>query len=161
MIDVPRHVAETQRRRTPSERAAERSRRLATETVLLDITKTFGISFVPNLFAALERKPAYLEVAWELFKDEVDLEALDARTKHIVALAISTNRSGAYLIDVFPQTFSLSPVGSRRCEIILSMIGMFQTFSGYLSDMAAFHTPTTTRAGIVPRRTPRILRRPQ
>lgn len=160
MIEVPLHVAETQRRRTPSERAAERSRRLATETVLVDITKTFAVSFVPDLFAALERRPAYLEVAWELFKDEVNLEALDARTKHIMALAISTNRNGTYLIAAFPHAFRLSPLGSRRCEIILSMIGMFQTFSGYLSGMGGFHTPTTTRVGTVPR-WPRILRRPQ
>jgi len=135
MIGVPVRVAEAQGRRTTSERAAERSRRLVTEIVLVDITKTFVISFVPDLFATLEKTPAYLEAAWELFKDEVDLEALDAPTKHIVALAITTNRSGTYQIAAFPHAFRLSPVGPRRCGTILSLIEMFQAFSRYLSDV--------------------------
>ena len=113
---------------------AKCARHLFTETVFLDITETLGTTFVPDLFAALERTPAYLETAWELFKDAVDLEVLDAQTKHIVALAITTNRSGTYQIAAFPHAFRLSPVGSRRCETILSLIEMFQAFSRYLSD---------------------------
>ncbi|HNT37395.1 MAG: hypothetical protein AB7P24_16865 [Nitrospira sp.] len=117
-----------------SQRDPEHSRHLAAQTVFLDITETLGTTFVPDLFAALERTPAYLETAWELFKDAVDLEVLDAQTKHIVALAITTNRSGTYQIAAFPHAFRLSPVGSRRCETILSLIEMFQAFSRYLSD---------------------------
>ena len=106
----------------------------ASQAIFADITRTLGISSVPDLFAALERKPAYLEAAWELFKDEVCLDALDARTRQIVALAITTNRSGTYLISAFPHAFYLSPMGRRRCETVLSTIRMFQAFSQYLSN---------------------------
>ncbi len=122
---------------------AERSRHVATQTVFSEITETLGTTFVPDLFATLERKPAYLEVAWEVFRDEVGLDALDARTKHIIALAVTANRSGTYLICSLPQAFRLSPLGPKRCETILSVIEMLDAFTRYLSDMAALHTETT------------------
>ncbi len=146
MIDVPLHVPEAQGRRTTPERAAERSCRLAAEAVLVDITETFGVSFDPDLFAALQARPAYLGAAWELFKDDVDLDTLDARTKRIIALAITTNRSGTYQIAAFPHAFRLSPVGPRRCETILSLIGMFHAFTRYLSD-AVFVRNKTNEMG--------------
>lgn len=125
-----------------SQYETERARDLAAQTVFRDIAKTFGVSFVPDLFAALARKPAYLEAAWELFKDEVGLDALDPCTRHIVALAITTNRSGTYQIAAFPHVFRLSPVGPKRCETILSIIGMFQAFSRYLSDVSLLRHET-------------------
>lgn len=128
MINAPLHVAQATVQSTTTEHAeraecdAERSRYLATQTVCRDITETLGTTFVPDLFAALERTPAYLEAAWELFKDELGLDLLDACTKRIVALAITMNRSGTYQIAAFPHAFRLSPVGPKRCEIILSLI---------------------------------------
>lgn len=127
-----------------SQHDPKHSRHLAAQTVFLDITETLGTTFVPDLFAALERKPAYLEAAWELFKDEVGLDVLDTRTRHIVALAITTNRSGTYLINALPQAFRLSPMGSRRCEAIMSMIHMFQAFDRYVSNCVSLHTPVAT-----------------
>ncbi|HBR51755.1 MAG TPA: hypothetical protein DEA71_16925 [Nitrospira sp.] len=140
---------------------AECSRYLATQTVFKDITETLGTTFVPDLFAALERNPAYLEAAWELFKDEVGLDALDACTRHIVALAITTNRRGTYLITAFPHAFYLSPVGPRRCESIVSTIRMFQAFDRYLSDLepARCQKPETLgTTSVPPTQTPRRLK---
>lgn len=125
-----------------SQHDPKHSRHLTAQMVFLDITETLGTTFVPDLFAALERKPAYLEAARELFKDEVGLDVLDARTRHIVALAITTNSRGTYQIAAFPHPFRLSPVGPRRCETILSLIEMVQAFSRYLSDAALLHTGT-------------------
>jgi len=119
----------------PREDSLELFRRVAAHAVLLDISQTFGTSFVPDLFLRMAVRPAYLDAAWELFKDAVDLEALDARTRRIVALAITTNRSGTYLITAFPQAFRLSPVGLRKCKTIVSTIQVFQTFDCYLSDL--------------------------
>ncbi len=149
MADIPYHVTQTMRLKTTTERSdqveyrADRSRRLVVQAILVEMTKTFGVSFVPDLFAALQARPAYLETAWELFKAELGLEVLDVGTRHIVALAITTNRNGTYLISALPQAFRLSAVGPRRCETILSMIGMFQTFNHYLSDRASRHIPAT------------------
>lgn len=123
---------------------AEHSRYLAAQTVFRDITETLGTTFVPDLFAALERKPAYLEAAWDLFKDEVGLDALDARTRHIVALAITTNESGAYLISTLPKAFRQSPVGPGRCETIVSTLRMFHAFDRYLCNCVSLHSSTAT-----------------
>jgi hypothetical protein len=139
---------------------AERSRYLAAQTVLREITETLGTTFVPDLFAELQAKPAYLEAAWELFKDEIGLDALDARTKHIVALAITTDRSGTYLINALPRAFRLSPVGPRRCEAILSRIRMFQAFDRYLLDCVPFHPPGETSLRTTTVLTSHALRRP-
>jgi hypothetical protein len=138
----------------------ELSRQRAAQTVFKDITETFGISFVPDLFATLEGKPAYLEAAWELFKDEVCLDALDARTRQIVALAITTNASGMYQIVALPNAFRLSPVGLRRCDTIVSMIRMVQAFDRYLSDCLPLHTPAMTTSGTTTVLTSPALRRP-
>ena len=82
---------------------AERSCHLAGQAVLSAITATLGISFVPDLFAALQTRPAYLEATRELFKTNLDL--LDDPAKRIVALAITINRSGTYLISALPRAF--------------------------------------------------------
>ena len=168
MTGVPLHVAQAMvQHSTTTEHAeraecgAERSRRLAAETVLVDITETFGISFVPDLFAALQARPAYLEAAWELFRDDVDLDVLDARTRRIVALAITTNASGLYQIAALPHAFCLSAVGPRRCEAIVSTIRIVQTFDRYLSDRVPLHnTPATILSGTMTVLTSPALRRP-
>lgn len=166
MAGIPLHMTRALAQDTPRERSeqascgAEQSRRLAAESIFVDISETFGVSFVPDLFTALEQQPAYLEAAWELFKDEVGLDALDARTRHIVALAITTERSGTYLISAFPCAFRLSPVGPRRCEAILYMIRMFQAFDRYLLDCVPFHPPVATSLGTTTVLTSHALRRP-
>ncbi|MDR4471920.1 MAG: hypothetical protein MRJ92_04460, partial [Nitrospira sp.] len=45
------------------------------QTVFQDITRTFGISFVPELFEDMRHRPAYLDTTWTLFKDELDLKS--------------------------------------------------------------------------------------
>jgi len=166
MIDAPLHVtqATVQDRTTEhAERAqcnAERSRYLTAQTVLREITETLGTTFVPDLFAGLERKPACLEATWELFRDEVGLEALDAQTRQIVALAITTNESGTYQVAAFPHAFRLSPVGPRRCEIIESIIRMTHAFECYLSDVAPVHAPSISTSGMTVMPTLHTPRRP-
>ena len=167
MIDVPLPVTQTtvQDRTTEhAERAqynAERSRYLTAQTVLREITETLGTTFVPNLFAGLERKPACLEATWELFRDKVGLEALDAQTRQIVALAITTNESGTYQIAAFPHAFRLSPVGPRRCEIIESIIRMIHAFECYLSDVAPVVAPSISTSGMTVVPTLHTPRRPK
>ncbi len=166
MTDGPRHIVQAVTPNTAMERFeqteyhAERCRQLGAQAIFSDITVTLGSSFVPDLFAALRTKPAYLESAWDLFKDEVGLNSLDARTKHIVALAITTKRSGTYLISALPCAFRLSPVGPRRCGAILSMIQMFQAFDRYLLGCVSFHPPVTTSLGTTTVLTSHVLRRP-
>jgi hypothetical protein len=124
--------------------SAEQSRRLAAHAVFVDMTETFDISFVPDLFAELAARPAYLEVAWEVFKQDLDLDRLDGRTKHIIALAITTNDGGTYHIAASPHAFRLNALDHVRCEKILSTIRLFQAFERYLSTSCP-STPKTPR----------------
>lgn len=144
-----------------SQQDSECSRDLAAQTVIQDITETLGTTFVPDLFAALHTKPGFLDVAWDLFKHDVGLLALDPRTKRIVALAITTNKHGAYQIVAVPRAFRLSPVGPRRCDTIVSLIRIIQAFDRYLADMMPLHTLTTTRLEVPLAPTPHPIRPPE
>ena len=89
-------------------RVAEISCSVAAQAVFMDITQTFGVSFIPDLFVKMNDRPAYLEAAWELFKEDLGLDSLDYRTKHIMALAITTNEAGTYYIAADPHAFRLN-----------------------------------------------------
>lgn len=124
---------------------ADLTRYTTVQTVFLDITRTFGISFVPELFEGMRHRPAYLETAWELFKEEVNLERLDRRTKRIVALAITTNEAGTYLIAALPHAFRLNALDRATCDKILSAIRFFKAFDRYLSGIMPPIVPDAVR----------------
>ncbi len=124
---------------------ADLTRYTTVQTVFLDIAQTFDISFVPELFEGMRNRPAYLETAWELFKEEVNLERLDRRTKRIIALAITTNEAGTYFIAALPYTFRLGALGQATCDKILSTIRFFKAFDRYLSGIMPAFVPVAVR----------------
>ncbi len=124
---------------------AELTRFATVQTVFLDITRTFGISFVPDLFEGMRNRPAYLETAWELFKDEMHLERLDRRTKLIIALAITTNEAGTYFITALPHAFRLDALEQATYDKIVSTIRFFKAFDRYLSGIMPAFVPDTVR----------------
>ena len=111
------------------------SRSTAVEAICNDITQTLHISFVPDLFKTMSNRPAYLATAWELFKDQMNLNHLDHRTKRIVALAITTNEAGAYFITALPQAFRLGALDEATFEKVLSTTRLFLAFDQYLSGI--------------------------
>ena len=129
-------------------RVAEISPSIAIQAVLLDIIQTFGVSFVPDLFMGMSDRPAYLEAAWELFKEDLGLDSLDYRTKRIIALAITTNETGTYYIAADPQAFRLHALDHAICERLLFTIRLFNAFDRYLSGVSPAHVPKTTRVVI-------------
>lgn len=120
---------------------AKLTRSATVQTVFLDITRTFDISFVPELFEGMRNRPAYLETAWELFKEEVNLERLDRRTKLIIALAITTNEAGTYFIAALPHAFRLDALDQATCDKIVSTIRFFKAFDRYLSGIMPAFVP--------------------
>ncbi len=112
-------------------------------TVFQDITETFGISFVPELFDRMRLRPSYLVTTWTLFKDEINLECLDRRTRRIIALAISTNEAGAYFIVAMPGAFRVNALNPATCDTILSAIRFFTVFDRYLSGLMPDVAPDT------------------
>ena len=122
-------------------RVAEISRSAATQAVFLDITQMFGITFVPDLFVQMRTKPAYLEAAWELFKEDLVLDGMDRRTKQMIALALTTNEAGVYCIAAYPHAFRLNALDHAICDKLLFTIRLFNVFDRYLSSIA----PASTR----------------
>lgn len=112
-------------------------------TVLQDITGTFGISFVPELFDRMRHRPSYLDTTWRLFKNEMKLECLDRRTRRIIALAISTNEAGAYFMAAMPGAFRVNALNPATCDTIVSAIRLFTLFDRYLSGLMPGVAPDT------------------
>ena len=136
---------------TPTENSAsgryraELLRQTAVHTVFMDITRTLGVSFIPDLFVEMSDRPAYLEAAWELFKEDLGLDSLDYTTKRIVALAITTNETGTYYIAAYPHTFRLNALDHAICDKLLFTIRFFNTFDRYLSGVNPEYLPKATR----------------
>ena len=125
-------------------RKAELSRRLASETVFCDIRHTLGTGFVPDLFEGMHEKPAYLETAWEIFKEDLQLEQLDHKTKQMIALAISTDGTGNYCITEYPHAFRLNALDETMCDKIVLTIRFFHAFDRYLSGVMPHSIPDTS-----------------
>jgi hypothetical protein len=115
----------------------------------MDITRTLGVSFMPDLFVGMNDRPAYLDAAWELFKEDLGLDSLDFSTKRIIALAITTNEAGIYCIAAYPYAFRLNALDHATCDRLLHTIWLFNAFdrylAQYLSGMSPEYLPETTR----------------
>ena len=109
--------------------------------MFLNITRTFGISFVPDLFEGMHTRPAYLEAAWELFKEDLGLESLDGRTKQIIALAITTNDAGTYYIAAWSHAFRLNALDPATCDKLLLTTRFFNSFERYVSEVTPVSAP--------------------
>lgn len=121
----------------------QREHQTAVQAIFSDITGTFGVSFVPDLFAGMGERPAYLATAWELFKEDFGLDRLDDKTKRILALAITTNWAGTYYIAAYPHAFQLHALDPALCDKMISAIRFFKAFDYYLAGVAP---PDTTNA---------------
>ncbi|MBS0159752.1 MAG: hypothetical protein JSS26_14340 [Nitrospira sp.] len=108
---------------------------ITVHTVFQDIARTFDITFVPELFEDMRHRPSYLNTAWTLFKDEMNLECLDRSTKRIIALAISTNEAGTFFIAAIPGAFCRNALDPATGEKLLSSIRFFKAFDRYLSGI--------------------------
>lgn len=130
-------------------RVEEISPCVASQAVFFDITQTFGVSFVPDLFVGMSDRPAYLEAAWQLFKEDLGLDSLDFSTKRIIALAITTNEAGVYCIAAYHYAFRLNALDHATCNRLLHTIWLFNTFdrylARYLSGVSPEYLPESTR----------------
>lgn len=117
----------------------------AVQDAFAEIARTLGISFVPDLFRHMAAHPAYLEVAWGLFKEDLALDLMDLRTKRIIALAISTTDDGTYCITAYPDAFIGIGVDSPTIEKVLFSVQLFSAFSRFLSGVRREHVSQAVR----------------
>ncbi|MGH7206985.1 MAG: carboxymuconolactone decarboxylase family protein [Nitrospiraceae bacterium] len=113
--------------------------------IFTDIKRAFGIAFVPDLFRDMATRPAYLETAWELFKDDLALDVMDLKTKRIVALAISATHDGSYCISAYPYAFRGIGVEEALIDKILFAVQLFSSFNRFLQGIRDEHASGAVR----------------
>jgi AhpD family alkylhydroperoxidase len=96
-----------------------------------DIKRTKGIDFVPNLWRVLATNPLQLELVWTQLKTLMHPEAagrtsrLDARTREIIALAVSATNGCAYCVNSHTAALKKQGVDTDTLGEILAIAALF------------------------------------
>jgi AhpD family alkylhydroperoxidase len=98
-----------------------------------DIKRTKGLDSVPNFWRALATSPDQLELVWTRLKALMHPEAagrtskLDARTREIIALAVSATNGCAYCVNSHTAALRKHGVDSETLGEILGITALFNT----------------------------------
>src|SRR5262245_21252246 len=96
-----------------------------------DIMRTKNIDFVPNFWRALATNPDQLELVWRQLKTLMHPEAagrtgkLDARTREIIALAVSATNGCAYCVNSHTAALRKLGADSETLGEVLANAGLF------------------------------------
>lgn len=115
------------------------------QAVFAKIAQTLGITFVPDLFQDMVAHPAYLETSWELLKEDLALDAMDARTKRIVALAISATDDGTPYILAYPEAFSGARIEDTLLVKVRFCAQLCRSFTQFLAGVRREYAPEAAR----------------
>jgi AhpD family alkylhydroperoxidase len=98
------------------------------EEIYNDIKKTLGIDFVPNMYKAMAKNPAYLEFSWRRIRDVMGQEGkLGRKTKDIVALTVCIMSGCEYCIQVYNS--AVKHLGLDD-EALLELYSVIDVYSG-------------------------------
>lgn len=111
------------------------------QTVFTEIAQTLGIRFVPDLFQDMIAHPAYLETSWELLKEDLALDVMDARTKRIVALAISAAADGTPYILAYPEAFRGIGIEDTLLVKVRFCAQLCRSFTQFLAGVRREYAP--------------------
>lgn len=98
-----------------------------------DIKKTKNLDSVPNFWRALASSPDHLEMTWQRLKALMHPEAcgrtskLDAKTREIIALAVSATNGCSYCVN--SHTAALRKLGSDS-EMLGEVLAIVALFNG-------------------------------
>lgn len=99
--------------------------------IFADIKRTKNIDRVPNLWRTLAVNPTQLEVVWTSLKTLMHPDAvgrtspLDARTREIIALAVSATNGCAYCVNSHTAALQKQGVQNETLGEILAIVGLF------------------------------------
>jgi AhpD family alkylhydroperoxidase len=99
--------------------------------IFADIRRTKNIDFVPNLWRVLATNPVELELVWNTLKSLMHPEAagrtspLDARTREIIALAVSATNGCAYCVNSHSAALQKLGLTSEAQGEVLAIVGLF------------------------------------
>jgi uncharacterized peroxidase-related enzyme len=99
--------------------------------IFADIRLTKGIAFVPNFWRTLATNPVLLDSVWSMLKTLMHPEAdsrstrLDAKTREIIALAVSATNACAYCINSHTAALQKLDLDPETIGEIMAIIGLF------------------------------------
>jgi AhpD family alkylhydroperoxidase len=98
-----------------------------------DIKKTKNLQAVPNLWRVLATNPDHLELVWTRLKAIMHPEAdgrtskLDARTREIIALAVSATNGCSYCINSHTAALRKLGMDLETLGEVMAVVGLFNS----------------------------------
>jgi AhpD family alkylhydroperoxidase len=99
--------------------------------IFADIKQTKNIAFVPNMWRVLATNPLELELVWTKLKALMHPEAsgrtpaLDARTREIIALAVSATNGCSYCVNSHSAALRKLGISQEGLGEVLAIAGLF------------------------------------
>lgn len=99
--------------------------------IFADIKATKRIDFVPRLWRVLATNPDLLETVWSSLKRLMHPEAvgqtpaLDARTREIIALAVSATNGCSYCVNSHTTALKKLGLDDNAVGEVLAIVGLF------------------------------------
>ena len=98
-----------------------------------DIKESLGIDFVPNMYKAMGRNPAYLEASWNKIQAVMGRTGkLDDLTKAIIALTVSMMNGSAYCTTVYTdavRNYGLDDDGLTEVAAVIDVYNGLNRFN--------------------------------
>jgi AhpD family alkylhydroperoxidase len=98
-----------------------------------DIRRTKGIDFVPNFWRVLATNPQHLAAVWSRLKEWMHPEAvgrtslLDAKTREIIALAVSATNGCSYCVNSHSAALQKLGVDPATLGEVLAIAALFNS----------------------------------
>jgi AhpD family alkylhydroperoxidase len=99
--------------------------------IFADIKRTKSIDFVPRFWQVIATNPTQLELVWSSLKSLMHPEAvgrpalLDAKTREIIALAVSATNACPYCINSHTAGLRKLGVDEETLGEVLAIVGLF------------------------------------
>ncbi len=99
--------------------------------VFADIKRTKGLETVPNFWRTIAINPTQLEMVWTTLKNLMHPEAagrhprLDARTREIIALAVSATNACSYCINSHTAALKKLGMDDETLGEVMAIVGLF------------------------------------
>ena len=101
--------------------------------IYADIKESLGIDFVPNMYKAMARNPAYLEASWNKIQAVMGRTGkLDDLTKAIIALTVSMMNGSAYCTTVYTdavRNYGLDDDGLTEVAAVIDVYNGLNRFN--------------------------------
>lgn len=125
-------MTDTKRRTTPErgatvEMVEESAATGRVREIYDDIKRTKQIDFIPNFWKTLATHPALLDDTWQRLKRVMAPGQLDARTKEMLAVAVSATNGCSYCINSHTAAAMKLGMTAEMYGELLEVVALFNT----------------------------------